>query len=152
MTSRRHLADSESVDRDEVATSSHGLLLALGFGALLIAVVLGGLEALWPAFEMGDLPVACAFRRVTGTPCPGCGLTRAWVALGRGAVGESLGFHRLGWMVMLYVALQTIRHALWMSIRRWRESIELGGKWLDRGLILLAVALFANWGLVLAGL
>jgi len=146
------LADQEPNVGEAAKASPHRLLLALCFGALLIAVILGGLEALWPAFEMGDLPVACAFRRVTGTPCPGCGLTRAWVALGRGAVGESLGFHRLGWVVMFYVALQTIRHALWLSVRRWREAIERAGKWLDRGLILLAVALFANWGFILAGL
>ncbi len=145
------MADQERRVGEAVAASSHRLLLGLCLGALLIAVILGGLEALWPAFEMGDLPVACAFRRVTGTPCPGCGLTRAWVALGRGAVGESLIFHRLGWIVMLYVALQTIRHALWLSVERWRKAIERAGRWLDRGLILLAVALFANWGFVLLG-
>jgi len=143
------LADQEPNVEEAVAASSHRLLFALCFGALLIAVILGGLEHLWPAFEMGDLPVACAFRRVTGTPCPGCGLTRSWVALGRGAVGESITFHRLGWVVMLYIAMQTIRHALWLSIERWRKAIERGGRWLDRGLILLAIALFANWGFVL---
>ena len=143
------MADQEPNVEEAVAASSHRLLFALCFGALLIAVILGGLEHLWPAFEMGDLPVACAFRRVTGTPCPGCGLTRSWVALGRGAVGESITFHRLGWVVMLYIAMQTIRHALWLSIERWRKAIERGGRWLDRGLILLAIALFANWGFVL---
>lgn len=145
------MVDPEVVSRDEVQTSSHRLLLALCFGALVSAVILGGLEALWPAFEMDGLPVACAFRRVTGTPCPGCGLTRAWVALGRGAVGESLVFHRLGWVVMVYIVLQALRHASWLWVRRWREVVETAGKWLDRALILLAVALFANWGLVLAG-
>ncbi|MEN8165716.1 MAG: DUF2752 domain-containing protein [Acidobacteriota bacterium] len=143
------MADRKHRGEEAVAASSHRLLLALCFGALVIAVILGGLEILLPAFEMGDLPTACAFRRATGTPCPGCGLTRAWVAMGRGAVGESLAFHRLGWVVMLYVALQAIRHALWLWVRNWREVVERAGKWLDRGLILLAVALFANWGFVL---
>ncbi len=145
------MADRGPCGGEAVSASSHRLLFGLCFGALVIAVILGGLEALWPAFEMDDLPVACAFRRATGMPCPGCGLTRAWVALGRGAVEESLTFHRLGWVVMLYVVLQTIRHALWLWARRWREVIERPGKWLDRALILLAIVLFANWGLVLAG-
>lgn len=124
-------------------------MLALCFGSLAIAVVLGSLEGLWPAFEMDDLPVACAFRRVTGTPCPGCGLTRSWVALGRGAVEESLAFHRLGWIVMIYVALQAVRHAVWLSVRGWRRATDRAGRWLDRGLIVLAIVLFANWGLLL---
>jgi hypothetical protein len=149
--SRPHLADRDIQREEAVAASSHRLLLVLCFGALLIAVILGGLESLWPAFEMDDLPVSCAFRRVTGTPCPGCGLTRSWVALGRGAVAESIAFHRLGWVVMLYVALQAFRHAGWLWWRSRRSSIERFGIWLDRGLILLALALFANWGLVLMG-
>lgn len=135
----------------EVEASSHRLFLALCLGGLLIAVFLGGLESSLASFEMGDLPVACAFRRVTGTPCPGCGLTRSWVALGRGAVAESLVFHRLGWLVMLYVLLQTIRHALWLWCTTCRGTVVRVGRWLDWGLVPLAAALFVNWGFVLAG-
>jgi len=150
-TSRPHLPDRDIQWEETVAASSHRLLLALCSAALLIAVILGGLESFCPAFEMENLPVSCAFRRVTGTPCPGCGLTRSWVALGRGAVAESITFHRLGWVVMLYVVMQALRHAAWLWCRSFRSSIERFGIWLDRALILLAVVLFANWGLVLIG-
>lgn len=142
--------DDRDRRREEATTSSHRLVLAMCFGALVIAVFLGGLETLCPAFDMEDLPISCAFRRVTGTPCPGCGLTRSWVALGRGAVEESLAYHRLGWVVMIYVFLQAVRHAVWLWIGRWRRAVDRAGRWLDRGLIVLAVALFANWGLLLA--
>ncbi len=146
------MADRESRGAEATQASAHRLILALCFGALLIAVILGGLETLWPTFEMENLPVSCAFRRVTGTPCPGCGLTRSWVALGRGAVSESLAFHRLGWVVMLYVGLQALRHASWLWFKPLRSSIDRWGFLLDRGLILLAVALFANWAVVLSNL
>lgn len=144
------MADPDNLDRDEALVSSHRLFLVLCFGALLIAAILGGLEACLPSFQMEDLPTACAFRRTTGTPCPGCGLTRSWVALGRGAGTESLAFHRLGWLVMLYVALQALRHALWLWCRRCRQAVDHAGWWLDRALIPLAVSLFINWGFILA--
>ena len=35
-----------------------------------------------------SLPTACAFRRVTGLPCPGCGLTRSWVLTAHGRFGQ----------------------------------------------------------------
>ncbi len=142
---------NENPGRDEaLRVSSHRVVLALLLGALGIAVVLGALEMWRPSFSMEDLPVSCVFRRVTGVPCPGCGLTRSWVALARGAVSESLAFHRLGWVVMLYVGLQAFRHALWLLCGRCRRPVDRMGWWLDRGLVVLAAVLFINWAFVLA--
>ena len=41
-------------------------------------------------------PVLCPFRRVTGLPCPTCGLTRSWNSALHGRLGESVAFHPLG--------------------------------------------------------
>lgn len=41
-------------------------------------------------------PTMCPFRLVTGLPCPGCGLTRSWVFLMHGQLGQSLYYHPLG--------------------------------------------------------
>ncbi|GLH74950.1 hypothetical protein GETHLI_34520 [Geothrix limicola] len=43
-----------------------------------------------PSF--GGLDI-CAFHAVTGLPCPGCGLTRAFVALAHGQVHEAWTLH-----------------------------------------------------------
>lgn len=145
------MSDKPERVRAEAEASSHRLLLALFGGALLIAVVLGGLERLMPAFHVDRLPTLCAFRRTTGLPCPGCGLTRSWVALGRGAVAESVADHRLGWLVMVWVGLQAVRHALWLVVGSWRLFLERAGLWLNYALIPLAAAMFINWGFVLAG-
>ena len=43
----------------------------------------------------------CLFRRVTGRPCPACGLTRSWSAATRADIGESVAWHPLGIPAML---------------------------------------------------
>lgn len=35
----------------------------------------------------------CLFRRATGIPCPGCGLTRGFAALAKGHFGQAFEFH-----------------------------------------------------------
>lgn len=64
-------------------------------------VAAGAAVALGAAFlvspdHVADGPVICPFRRLTGLPCPGCGLTRSWVYLAHGWWRESLAAHPFG--------------------------------------------------------
>lgn len=43
-----------------------------------------------------DGPILCPFRRLTGLPCPGCGLTRSIVALVQGDLDAAFAHHRFG--------------------------------------------------------
>ena len=52
--------------------------------------------------RIGHLPSVCPFYALTGLPCPGCGLTRAFVCLGHGQVLSALHWHPLA--VLLYAA------------------------------------------------
>ncbi|HSK53608.1 MAG TPA: DUF2752 domain-containing protein [Clostridia bacterium] len=49
-----------------------------------------------PSAILRNGPNVCLVRRVTGLPCPACGITRSWNAAARLQVRDSLGFHPLG--------------------------------------------------------
>ncbi len=71
-------------------------------------LALGGLAALGTAFVLSpdhieDGPVICPFRRLTGLPCPGCGLTRSWVYLAHGWWRESFLSHPFGALAVAVV-------------------------------------------------
>jgi len=70
-----------------------GLLLT---GALSLNIVAIALHL--PSWE-------CAFLKVTGLPCPGCGLTRACILLLRGEVQASIRFHAFAPVFVLFVAM-----------------------------------------------
>jgi hypothetical protein len=121
------------------------LLLAVAGAALVAELDHGRLQvAGYP------VPGVCAFNNLTGLPCAGCGLTRASVALVSGDLAASLGYHRLGWLVLLYVGFQTLRHGAWLTVARWRPALDRGGRVLDWSLVALVVALLANWLVTLA--
>lgn len=65
-----------------------------GVGLVLVGVVLlsVSLEPAW----VGRQPTLCAVRAVTGVPCPGCGLTRSFVAAAHGDLGAAFAFHPFG--------------------------------------------------------
>jgi len=42
----------------------------------------------------------CPFRRFFGVPCPGCGLTRAYLALCRGDIHAAFAYHPLFWLAI----------------------------------------------------
>ena len=98
------------------------------------------------------LPGLCTFRNVTGLPCAGCGLTRSWVVLAQGDPAASVTYHRLGWVLMLYVVLQALRHGAWLVVARWRSAVEGPGRWLDRGLVAIAVLMLVDWAVTLVQL
>ena len=59
---------------------------------MLAIAAAGGLclsAALSPADATGG-PVVCPFRLATGLPCPGCGMTRAWVLMTHGRVADAI--------------------------------------------------------------
>ena len=98
-------------------------LRALASAALVGAAVL-------PDRAVHDGPVLCLFRRVTGVPCPSCGLTRSWQALGHGRVSDSFRYHPFGPLtVLLALWLVTDERAerrLAVGSQRWGTFAATG--------------------------
>jgi Protein of unknown function (DUF2752) len=61
-----------------------------------VAAILVAGAVVLPRTILRGSPIICPFRRVTGLPCPACGLTRSWQAAAHLRLGESLGYHPLG--------------------------------------------------------
>jgi hypothetical protein len=87
----------------------HWTMLGLSTAIIVIAFLLQTEKsgqvapAWWPGLK---LPVMCGSRSIFGVECPGCGLTRSFVALAGGDVAASLRYHRVGWVLFLAVLLQ----------------------------------------------
>ena len=68
-----------------------------GLSALLLASIL--LPPPGRDGRIAHVPAFCPFYLLTGLPCPGCGLTRAFVCLGHGQWRASLHWHPVGWLI-----------------------------------------------------
>jgi len=98
--------------------------------AALVAVAVASLwredvSALPPTFGVleKDCGSVCMLRRMTGMPCPTCGATRSFRALGQGAWREAVAFHPLG---PVYAAM------LLVVLVRSAGVVLAGREWLNR--------------------
>lgn len=90
------------------------------------AVVLG----LWLFFQPG-----CPIRNATGIPCPGCGMSRAWMAALRLDLAGAMEYHPMFWSIPVLG---------WMF---WRDFQPFRQKWQNFALLLaLTVGLVVCYG------
>lgn len=54
----------------------------------------------------------CLLRRTTGLPCPTCGMTRSFCAMGRGDLGDAFRQHPLGPVLYALLAFVMVRSAV----------------------------------------
>lgn len=109
------------------------LVLAGSAQAALIALHLPG----WP----------CAFRAVTGLPCPGCGMSRSVAALVRGHWREAIAWHAFGPLVLVVAVLMAVAAVLPAGSRhRLAERVAAVERRTGSALV-LGAALLLYWTL-----
>lgn len=78
--------------REGVAGLARGVLtLCLALGATALALYL--------------LDLGCVFKGITGLSCPGCGMTRAWLAALKLDLAAAVAYHPLFWTVPIALLL-----------------------------------------------
>ena len=93
---------------------------ALRPATILTAMLIGA--AIIPVTWLTTTPSLCPFKRVTGLPCPGCGMTRSVVTLLHGDLAASLYYHPLG-IAVVAICLGLIAVDGWV----WLRSTARGG-------------------------
>ena len=97
------------------------------------------------ALLLGRIPL-CPFAAVTHHPCPGCGLTRATLALLQGHVSESLHFHPLvipiAPLTIAAVAMAALRY---VRVGQFESYDETRSRPTTAVVVVLGVLSFAVW-------
>lgn len=52
----------------------------------------------------------CIFKAIFKIPCPGCGITRAYLCLFQGQIKEAFRFHPLFWLIPIMIIFFILRH------------------------------------------
>jgi len=100
-----------------------------------------------------NLPTLCGSRALLGVECPGCGLTRSFVALAGGDWRGSLAANRVGWLIALAVLLQIpYRSYSLYELRASRGGQIPARTWPIWCGYLLIAALVVNWLLRVSGI
>jgi len=79
-------------------------------------------------------------------PCPGCGMTRATLALLHGDFAHAFHLHPLAIVITPLFGLYASAHTV-SYIRHGQSRVDesLTGKWVDRSLLLIMILMIALW-------
>ena len=82
---------------------------------VIAAILILGAIAVFSSVDL------CVFRRITGLPCPSCGMTRAYISLFKGDISGAFLMHPLFPLVPVIAALVIIarykkKHFTWLFI------------------------------------
>ena len=146
----------EPVDHVTLRRKHHRNLLIVCTLVLVLAVTLQTrsdqrVEFAWlPGLPM---PETCASRSVFDVECPGCGLTRSFIALAAGDFPEAFQLNRTGWMLAAALLIQFPYRLYLLHHIRTRGLPEPVPEWLKLAFSwTLIAALIGNWALKILGI
>lgn len=139
--------------RSAIGTAVHWTFLALALVVLGASMMLGirdGRHVVLPVTDT-SLPGTCTFRKLTGVPCPGCGLTRSFISMGHGRIAEAWRYNPAG-LFFFAVVLFQIPYRFYQLARIRRGRVPHRFLWLDQWvLVALVLTLIVQWICSLAG-
>lgn len=97
-----------------------------------------------------DLPL-CPTRHLFGIPCPGCGLTRATLALFRGELAAAMALHPMVLVILPILGWMLLRACLVSAGFLGRTSIDPLSRVPRAGWLILVVVMLGIWTARLSG-
>ena len=139
-------ADSTSKSVWTAEFYMHLLFFAAAAAVLLLSCcmsVVGSSLVYLPGSSI-PLPESCTARLFLGINCPGCGLTRALIAISHGQLTDAWNFNPASFIVYLFVLAQLPWQASQMNrIRQRKPSVD--ALWIYVLPISMAILLLAQW-------
>lgn len=137
-----------SPDAGTISFRAHRDVFVMCAAMLLLAVVLrvdgqGGVRLPYGAGP--PLPGICLTRNVLHTDCPGCGMTRSFVAMADGQVARAYSLHRVGPILFIYVLLQVPLRA-YALITGKQGPLAVLSRYSAPTIWAFIIALLVNWG------
>lgn len=83
-----------------------------------------GLHFANPSTDAGS--ALCPSRRLLHLPCPGCGLTRAFLLLAKGEWRDAFRLHPLSPLLAAQIALAWLGWGSWLAVPRLRRALPEG--------------------------
>lgn len=147
---------NKPVDHEALRRNHHRNMLILCTTVVILALTLQTradqrVEFAWlPGVPM---PESCASRSIFDVECPGCGLTRSFIAIARGSLSAAFQQNRTGWLLACGLLIQ-FPYRVWMLFHvRTRGLPEPVPKRLKLAFVwILIVALVGNWLLKILGI
>jgi hypothetical protein len=139
---------SAAVQQRKISRGNRSLLLAAALAVVLLSLTLSlgpqQHQVLLPLIRQ-PLPPLCAWKNYTGLDCPGCGLTRSFIAVGHGRWREAWEFNPAGplWYALIAAQIPWQLLQLW-RLRRGLSEVSVG--WSGHLLLWLGfTALILQW-------
>ena len=140
------LCSSPSEDSQRWLMSYHGLVAAISIGVLVLAVTMrseGPSDVFLPGMNVA-LPDICLTKSVLGVPCPGCGMTRSFIAIAHGQWRRAWDFNPVSFLMFAFIAGQ-IPWRLWQIRRIHHHQAELDPIIFFIPMMVMVVLLFTQW-------
>lgn len=117
---------------------------SIEFGALYGGIALAGLLAV-SLLPIARILPSCAFKGLTGMPCPTCGFTRAAVALSRGSLTTAISMNPLLSILVIAALLAGAYSAITFAFRMKRVRISLDRREGNAVRAAAVLLFFLNW-------
>ena len=104
---RDSIADDESLSDSEAKKSKRVAIAS--FIALTCVLLASVFYSPSQADANGQYFTVCGFKALTGLPCPGCGLTHSFCAIGKGNLRDAVAFNAVGPPLFLVAVLVWVR-------------------------------------------